>query len=827
METKGLTHAIRIVTLCLTGIFFFAIPQHSSAQINVPPAYYMGTGMSLDKVTTATATTDDKFADITSSTDKLRNEFKNASRVMLYNVGKDMFLNAGGRWGVRTSTFTEGLTLILYKSSSSNYYDIRGPFKNSVNNGSGGRGSFLGFVNNGTDNNGVYFDRTNRNYEINSNGKSDYTKPCNHKWVFELVSNNNGDCTYRIKILDTTNGTGTDEYYLCANQQMTVFVFQGGNYNLVKAIKKSEISDFENNKDIQWKIVSMDQLKAEFIKTNTLESDVAANATFLMRAQNFNRSNIYNDQYDTYGVGWQISKVSGSSLEYTTGYEKEGYNYADANAIISALDPRLAMFHCAAIKKAKKGDRLFQKVTLPLSGWYSIECQGLYNDEGGKAACAALYANADVSGSKRTPYYDFISLRPKSYGDNKFSELSFNEETFNGIVDKDGTAFLAKDLGDGKVTNKVEAGIAFYAEKYPNRVMIYADTDNKELEVGIEITEDMDETDGLAYFDDFKIRYHGESFALNEEWDDFVVRNESANDHEISYENRVMVFKRDMEFGKWNSLCMPVNLTKSQLQEAFSANVMLARLAEEPVEEGTIEFVIADLDNADDDDIVLRRGECVLIKPTNERVVSGGAPITIKDVNGSTIEQPYFVIPRVSLKKSDVMNDNTNKDVFDIIGEGNTKKFDAITYSGENTYAHKEYPVKGAAYAECKLNLCSTFENQRVNKEFLVPAGSFTFYKGSVYHLPQNYSQKGYSWWIEDRHGTGTDQIVANHRLSFSMSGISDNTTFIEGITSDITERDRPQAVYNLQGQVVRRGTTSLEGLPHGIYVVKGKKIMK
>jgi len=53
------------------------------------------------------------------------------------------------------------------------------------------------------------------------------------------------------------------------------------------------------------------------------------------------------------------------------------------------------------------------------------------------------------------------------------------------------------------------------------------------------------------------------------------------------------------------------------------------------------------------------------------------------------------------------MNDNTNKDVFDIIGEGNTKKFDAITYSGEdNTYAHKEYPVKGAAYAECKLNLC-------------------------------------------------------------------------------------------------------------------------
>ena len=61
------------------------------------------------------------------------------------------------------------------------------------------------------------------------------------------------------------------------------------------------------------------------------------------------------------------------------------------------------------------------------------------------------------------------------------------------------------------------------------------------------------------------------------------------------------------------------------------------------------------------------------------------------------------------------------------------------------------------------------------------------------------------------------------------MDGISDNTTTaIEGIAMDMDcHAVTPQtAVYNVCGQAVRRGTTFLAGLPAGLYVVNGKKVL-
>lgn len=81
----------------------------------------------------------------------------------------------------------------------------------------------------------------------------------------------------------------------------------------------------------------------------------------------------------------------------------------------------------------------------------------------------------------------------------------------------------------------------------------------------------------------------------------------------------------------------------------------------------------------------------------------------------------------------------------------------------------------------------------------------------------------GYSWWIEDEHQCNQSG-AKGHKLAFKpyVDGIS---TSIEGVTTDITERDMPLAVYSVYGQVVRRGTTSLEGLPSGMYIVNGKKV--
>ena len=68
--------------------------------------------------------------------------------------------------------------------------------------------------------------------------------------------------------------------------------------------------------------------------------------------------------------------------------------------------------------------------------------------------------------------------------------------------------------------------------------------------------------------------------------------------------------------------------------------------------------------------------------------------------------------------------------------------------------------------------------------------------------------------------GSGTDVTVP-------IYGNANNDTYPTAIASlkatDNTDKEAYGNVYSINGQIVRRGTTSLEGLPKGLYVVNGK----
>ena len=49
----------------------------------------------------------------------------------------------------------------------------------------------------------------------------------------------------------------------------------------------------------------------------------------------------------------------------------------------------------------------------------------------------------------------------------------------------------------------------------------------------------------------------------------------------------------------------------------------------------------------------------------------------------------------------------------------------------------------------------------------------------------------------------------------------------LSAIRSLSSQEDRPADVYDMSGRKVRTGATSLDGLPHGIYIVNGQKVMK
>jgi len=91
-------------------------------------------------------------------------------------------------------------------------------------------------------------------------------------------------------------------------------------------------------------------------------------------------------------------------------------------------------------------------------------------------------------------------------------------------------------------------------------------------------------------------------------------------------------------------------------------------------------------------------------------------------------------------------------------------------------------------------------------------------------------------WWIQQTNGSYT----TSHEymdIDMSMEMPACSRLVIEpicyNVANGIINVDRtpptikPNNVYDLNGRVVRTGSTSLEGLPNGIYIVGGKKMIK
>ena len=91
---------------------------------------------------------------------------------------------------------------------------------------------------------------------------------------------------------------------------------------------------------------------------------------------------------------------------------------------------------------------------------------------------------------------------------------------------------------------------------------------------------------------------------------------------------------------------------------------------------------------------------------------------------------------------------------------------------------------------------------------------------------PYSYGLKAFRCWFELTSNTSTEGKPS--QVSLLIDGVEDSTTGIDDIhgSTDRTSYKRGiEGVFNMNGQMVRR-SCSLEGLPKGMYVVNGKKII-
>ena len=95
------------------------------------------------------------------------------------------------------------------------------------------------------------------------------------------------------------------------------------------------------------------------------------------------------------------------------------------------------------------------------------------------------------------------------------------------------------------------------------------------------------------------------------------------------------------------------------------------------------------------------------------------------------------------------------------------------------------------------------------------PKGSYVLRTNLVYHLVSDMAIKGFRAVLID--GTNATRV-------FTQWSLDGTTTGIGNIDANVIQRFN---VYNTNGQMVRHAATSLDDLPHGVYIVNGKKVIK
>lgn len=132
----------------------------------------------------------------------------------------------------------------------------------------------------------------------------------------------------------------------------------------------------------------------------------------------------------------------------------------------------------------------------------------------------------------------------------------------------------------------------------------------------------------------------------------------------------------------------------------------------------------------------------------------------------------------------------------------------------------------------CKGTMAKTYDKGKIIDGRDNLNGDYFMYKGKLIQVPSgnkensdepySYGLKAFRCWFELTDNRKPSQV------SLLIDGVEDSTTGIADIhgSTDCTSYKRGiEGVFNMNGQMVRR-SCSLEGLPKGMYVVNGKKII-
>lgn len=711
----------------------------------------------------------------------------NSKIFFLYNIGTGMFLSPGGFWGTHTSLSDVGFKMWLEANNDGKYdsFNIRTTLMTEEDKGKDEK-EVKRYVKYNDSNSSLYMDHD----KSTNNGITN-----NYGWYFEAVTDDGYTANNHVYRLCTRNADGTKTIYMTANPTNTYPNYVTG-------------QDKQVDKNQYWKLISLQEYYTLF-KQTPAQLKSPTDATFILKDPNFHVNNMYLSNWEVQYTDKETFRFGGTKCnKLIDGKEYSDYSKYQQNDGI----------YFFAFSKNGNNDGIRQIVPVHKAGWYIFNCNGFSSaNTSSEQSNVMLYVTPTDEEGKTTDW-------PKAHA-TPLNVVSYEEA--KSLMENE-----SENIGtnpDAKINGEVAAGKAFAEGKYENQVMFYVDNATQDkpvyLQFGINIKDHTlsNNTEWTA-FGDFRMYYAGErqqpDLVLDEDRNSLDYLTTTTNE---DYDNVTLHLNRTFTLNKWNSLILPVTLTCGQMKKAFGDGVKVAKLWR--LTDNTIQFKTVTC--KEDADTMLNAFEPYIIIPCKDQDITPAytAILTKADNTGSidvTIKENHYDISMVSLKRADIeKNVHINGDSNSATGNYNWSTKFAETGSGE------------AGTLTCYGTMGKTFNSNGVIAGYDNFSGAYYMQKGEMWHVPNNkqYGLKGFRCWF--RLTDKSAETAASKEVALWLDGVNmtNGTTGIEDIINDepfnttTSYKAGSHAVYNLNGQQIRQGT-STEGLPTGIYVVGGKKVI-
>lgn len=691
---------------------------------------------------------------------KLNEEF------LLYNVGTGKFMTAGGGWGVQGMLLYQdfGTMMGLVYNGNGTYV-----IKSNVENGDFENAKYLGINYPGYTSTGTWGDHTNTFAPI-MEAQSSGTEPVTYsrKWTFEPVEGISDSYVYNMKETITASGKGDLELYMGASYGVNpekgpdrgCDVFVGDTATFTTTEVFNSTFASGNEKAAYYQWILVPKSEIMDVYNKSIEAGGGLNANFTYL--------ITDPMFDRNHTGFEAwsKNVIGSG----TGKGKR-YDWLNNERMREKWDA--AVFRKVSIGSKENGKYSFasfdgigevsQTFKAPVTGVYEIECRGFYQ---GNKAKLFVTANGET---RETPLVNTGSTFTKC-------TLLLNSGTNVTEAQKLAAGKALYDNENGQYTVKVVISATVGSDI---KIGIKKDAATKSSCISIDYYYDTD----FVGVDNFAVRYVGKSKASI-----FVLDEDSTSEDYMkkatgeAYKDVTVYLKRSFTLNKWNSFVTPVGLTNAQVKQAFGDDVKVAELAGVGGVTGcesSIDFRTVDLSQ---EGIAIKPAQMYLVKPTKDAV-----DMNLEFADGAKVSGKMYLIGRCSL--------------------------DGIKITDGKLTINPTYgqPAEGAEITGAQVDFMGTYVALDATNG--PQEGAYAWSGGDMYHLNKANAIKGFRGWLVDHTG--------NNSIKFNI-GDGSVTSIDEVIANDRAEKTS-DAVYTVDGVKIRDNASSLEGLPAGLYIFKGK----